>query len=693
MAHRTIIRWIIGSVRLSMVVLLLLIHTEANGTEDFLRSRDSLLRIIQHKNTVEEAHTRCHLGSLYYRNFQFNEGLEQAQKALETGRAQNNESLIIRAHRLHADLYYAMAEYELSLKHFQAELEIQHRRKDRRKIAEVHCNIGVIYDVRGYLEKGLFHYLEALKLYEEVDDKEGLVATLSNLAFISKGQGNHREAIRYFEQASRIEAEHLTQKKPHYFLVNMAEDYVSLDEFDRAEEYLIKAGKILNSIEKPDDEDILIWLDQARIAGDVYLNTNRGHLAMDAYEEALQLAHRSGYKEKEGPVLIRIGSLLEETGKYDEADKMLSRALDIGLETGSLTMQRYAYIKLAKVAEKQNQLKRALGYLRQYNTLNDSIITKESAVRMSEMRAIFEAKQKETQIRLLLQENEIQQLNAQKSENRLIFSFLLAIFLLLALGLFYTKFKFKARTSKLLEEKNTQLTLLNATKDKFFTIIAHDLKNPVTSFHRISQHLDHNLESLKTKDLRYFMHELSSAAGNLNQLLGNLLQWARSQRNQISIEWKKTTPATLIQSAMDDVASNAALKNLNINVNNPHNPQFPTDGNIATTVLRNILSNAVKFSPSGGSIQITVANHSKEVLFIIEDQGPGIHPEDLTKLFRIDRDARRIGKSQEKGTGLGLILCAEIIEKIEGRIWAESEFGNGSRFYISLPMVPDLMPG
>lgn len=670
-----------------MLIFNLFQHVQVQADSPFVQQRDSLKALLRNTETVAEAHIHCDLGSLHYRNFKFDQALRHASSAMKLGRKLVDEPVIIRAHRLFADIYYAMARYDLAVNHFFEELKIHQKNKNTHKIAEVHCNIGVVYDVQGFLAKGLYHYLEAMKGYVQQDDKEGLVATLSNLAHIHRARGEHREAISYFKQAAEIEERHLQNQKPHYFLVNIAEDHSHLKEFDQGLMLLHEADKILLSIPNPDDEDLLIWLDKERVSGEIYLNTGQYTEAFKALEKALDLAIRTDYKEKEGPVLVMLARVSIETRSYIRAAQLLSEAKTIAEETRSYLMMRDVYGLLSKIAEKRGSHAEALQYLQMYIFANDSVISIEGAKKMSEMQAEYEAEKREATIRLLEKENEIQTLRASKRENQFGLSLMMTVFLLLATALFFNRYRLKRRTAALLSGKNEELSKLNATKDKFFAILAHDLRNPVSSFANISNQLKTNIERIGTEDLQYYLNELSKGAQNIHQLLVNLLDWARSQRGDVQVTAESVLVAELIREAAQSVWAGAREKGLQLNIETAENISITTDRNIVVTVLRNLFSNAVKYTQPGGTIHVSAWLNGHLCQISVSDTGIGMTTEELGKLFRIEENTRSIGSPDTKGTGLGLILSKELLDRIGGLIRVSSTPGEGTAFEITIPCL------
>ncbi len=237
-----------------------------------------------------------------------------------------------------------------------------------------------------------------------------------------------------------------------------------------------------------------------------------------------------------------------------------------------------------------------------------------------------------------------------------------------------------------IKSNNKELKGLNATKDKFFSIIAHDLRNPLGNFKLISNLLADSYDDLDENEKKEFLVMMKDSSNNIYDLLNNLLEWSRSQRGDL-----KLYP---IDVEINDIAANciqllsplANAKEISLINRIPDHTNITADLNLLTVVVRNLISNAIKFTPVGGEISVVAERQGKELLVSVIDNGIGMTQETIAKLFRIDVNITTIGTSQEKGTGLGLILCKEFVEKHGGRIWAESEPDKGSKFIFSLPM-------
>lgn len=233
--------------------------------------------------------------------------------------------------------------------------------------------------------------------------------------------------------------------------------------------------------------------------------------------------------------------------------------------------------------------------------------------------------------------------------------------------------------NKKLRESEEKLKELNAAKDRFFSIIAHDLKAPFQALLGYSEILSQNLEDLNTNEIKEFATDLHNSAKQLFKLLENLLDWTRLQKDTIKFEPTKQNIFLMVKMIIDILDFQAKSKNITLinNVNETYEAYIDT--NMINTVLRNLVSNAIKFTKPNGWIKITARDYNDDFYEIsIQDNGIGIKPEDLDKLFRIDIKHTTLGTNQEKGTGLGLILCKELVEKCGGKIAVDSEFGKGT---------------
>jgi signal transduction histidine kinase len=247
-------------------------------------------------------------------------------------------------------------------------------------------------------------------------------------------------------------------------------------------------------------------------------------------------------------------------------------------------------------------------------------------------------------------------------------------------------------TNELLNSKNKELMELNSMKNKFFSIIGHDLKNPIGIILGFSEILKTKISRLSDKKRDLYINNLYNSAKNTYSLLENLLAWARSQSGKLIINPGNVDLLQLIDLNILLYKETLNKKNISIATKFPDKKTLVLcDRNMADVVIRNILHNAIKFTNPEGEISISVTNDKKKKRIVTEisDTGIGIQKKDLDNLFSLNRNFSATGTNGESGTGLGLILCKEFIEKNKGEIWVNSEPGKGSTFAFHLPQAPD----
>ncbi len=238
---------------------------------------------------------------------------------------------------------------------------------------------------------------------------------------------------------------------------------------------------------------------------------------------------------------------------------------------------------------------------------------------------------------------------------------------------------------KAAEEK---LKELNSTKDKFFSILAHDLKNPLGSFYSVAELLNDEYDKIPEPSKRQYLGIIRESARQLYSLLENLLTWSRSQRGLINFNPTGFDIYSLADNSIQILQISASAKHITLLNNVPKDIFVNADMNLANTIIRNLISNAIKFTDNGGEISVTaIDSTSGYVAIAVKDSGIGISKETIKDLFKIDKSVSTLGTNGESGTGLGLILCREFVEMHNGRIWAESELNVGTTFYFTLPKL------
>ncbi|WP_372948157.1 ATP-binding protein [Mariniphaga sp.] len=242
---------------------------------------------------------------------------------------------------------------------------------------------------------------------------------------------------------------------------------------------------------------------------------------------------------------------------------------------------------------------------------------------------------------------------------------------------------------QVLKESEARLSEMNATKDKFFSIIAHDLKSPFNSILGFSELLAEQVQKGDYNGIEKYASVIQHSSGRAMELLTNLLEWARSQTGRMEFQPEFFELNVLVKEVLALLENVAQQKSITIINNLPGILPVFADRKMVGTILRNLISNGIKFTHRGGEIRISSQENDGKMVVSVSDSGVGISREVLEKLFRIEENYTTAGTKNEKGTGLGLLLCKEFVEMHGGKIWVESEVGNGSTFRFSLQVSTD----
>lgn len=264
---------------------------------------------------------------------------------------------------------------------------------------------------------------------------------------------------------------------------------------------------------------------------------------------------------------------------------------------------------------------------------------------------------------------------------------MIAMLVLIGIIIFYYIEKNKAYA--ILNAKNKEIDDLNKTKDKLFSIIAHDLRSPFNTIIGFSELLYRNMDSYSHAERMEMITHLYQISSNTYKTLDNLLNWAKTQTHQIKINKEEINLSKLLPEIVEEYIPIANSKSIKLSYESKSGNAIRTDRNMVITVLRNLISNAIKYTNQNGHIKVFEVAKKDFIDIAIEDNGVGMSEEQTAALFNSNVNISTYGTANEKGTGLGLVICREFINSLNGNIFVESEIGKGSKFTISLPRLAD----
>jgi len=427
--------------------------------------------------------------------------------------------------------------------------------------------------------------------------------------------------------------------------------------------------------------------------GDIYLMQDNPNKAYENYVVALDIL--KDVKNAEG----QLAGLYNSVGRYYLKENDPERALanlrlanPLAQSSQNQELIQETFALLSKAHKAIGDYKNALEYSELFKALDDFLQKEKNDRSILKMQSRYSINQKQSLIDQL-ELNRIQkdfELEEQKRfKNFLIIMVaLIAIILLLIFTLFILQRKNNSKLKAVnlkVKAQNDELEDLNATKDKFFSIISHDLKGPLNSRTAFSGLLMNHTSSLSTEEIQMLAKDLDNSLKNLFALLENLLQWSRSQTGNIEFKAEEFDLTEMLNDNKKLLEKQAANKNISMEVKNTKPITAKAHPNSISTVIRNLLSNSIKFTNENGQIKMGIVEESNRFVVKIADNGVGMPKDVASKIFRIDTKHSTQGTAKEKGTGLGLILCKEFIEKNGGEIWVKSEEGKGTIFSFSIP--------
>jgi signal transduction histidine kinase len=544
---------------------------------------------------------------------------------------------------------------------------------DKSGLAVVSTFLANIYLDLSDFDKALSHAYEGRKMSEAVGNRGGTASALNSIARVHRNMGEYEEALVNYQKALEISEKLGNKSAVATLLSNIANVYLYLQQYRKALEFYTRGLKIMKEV----GSERGIAQIMCNIA-DVYSRTGKYTQALQNDKKALELFKKTGSK---GNIAYVLGSIGRDYGKmknYPKALEYMEKGLEMARERGSKDTVRMLYEQYTNIYETMGNHKNALLYHRKFKDINDEILNEDRNRRIAHLQVLYEVDKKEKENQLLKKNNHIQKLQRNS------LAMLSALVVIIALVIYY-RYRTRKKTEKVLRASEQKLKKMNAAKDKLFTIIAHDLGSPLNSLLLSSAHLENHFQSLEEQDRKEFIHNIYRQTRDMSDLLENLLQWATVQIGKIQQNRETMDIRLVAEETLRQIMYTAQKKKIHLSSHIRENTLARADKHMMKTVMRNLVSNAVKYTHPGGEVKITSKNAGNRVEITVSDNGVGMDKEKAERLFLQDIIESTRGTANEKGTGLGLALCKEFVEKNGGEIRVQSQPDRGSHFSFTLP--------
>ncbi|MEO1261822.1 MAG: tetratricopeptide repeat protein [Bacteroidota bacterium] len=591
--------------------------------------------------------------------------LVYAKKAYEVAENRGSEKLLAISNYNLGIVHIRLKQPDLALPYCQQAKDYFLSNNDTTRAMQATNAVGGAYTDMSQIPEAIEEYYEALRMSEQIDHTSAICIISNNLAILELFQHNPEKAIELNLKSLEVAKSLNNPAVMMNTLSGLANSYLQNGEIDSS---LAVRLRLINLARETGDlrTEAVATTD---LAGD-YVEKGDYELALYTAQQAEEMCLQIGATRNLSFNYGYQGKAAEKLKDYPRAISAYQKALELFEETIDLTNVAIIHKDLASLYEKTGKFDLAYAHLSSHDVLEDSLNTIEREEAIQAVKSIYENEKKAEENKLLTQKNE-----TLKKERNWYLGTAAAFFVFLSLLLYLFN---KLTKQKREIERNNQL------KDKLFTIIAHDLRSPLIALRGIAKKVIYLMKKNRLDDVIRMGNEVEEAVGSVHKLLDNLLSWALVQDSKFP-----HNPVTIqIQEVVKEVLSIyqeiAAIKGIKMTVDVDENAHLFADRQAIATVLRNLVDNAIKFTEQNGKIEITASRINGHSTIQVKDTGTGMSNLDIEQLFESSIPNKK-GTWGEKGAGLGLALCKELIEMNGGEIDVNSIVDSGTTFKVVLP--------
>ncbi|MCX7696321.1 MAG: tetratricopeptide repeat-containing sensor histidine kinase [Bacteroidales bacterium] len=597
--------------------------------------------------------------------------------------------------------------------------------------------IGNIFFYLGFTDSAFKAYKKSFAYYLAENCYPCFASLALEVAKYKKRLADYPSALQFCLIAIQI-AQQTNQIKiigKSYVLIGSI--YLMQQKYQEALKFMQKAISIFNKDEFI-KEKIMTYIN---IAG-VYRTTGRIDDAFQTLQKSYEIASKNNFKREMAVILNNLADIHLELGKYDEAIRLLSTAfnfeehdaenscifhmnlgiaymkknqlyesekhllksLEILFHLKNLNLLAKTYALLSDLYVLKHDYQKAYQYKNQQKKLEDSLCFEQNAQMLKATEEKFKIKELENENKLLRQQQLIDQMKSSSQEKNFIMLVVLLFLALLALGFLIFLNRMQKKHELTLNKYNKELLEKNAllakqkldiaesilVRDKLFSIISHDLRNPMASLISFARIIRRDYQKLTPKELEVLVSEMEKVVNKMSDLLENLLLWYRTQGDKWISQPTVIHLQNIIQKVIEYYEKSFQLKNISVDITLDKEPTIVyADEKMLETILRNLVSNAIKYTPENGKVFISSTKHENEYIIQIQDTGIGMDQDKISEIMSNQPIESTPGTAGEKGSGLGLYIVKELIDKNKGRFWIESTLGKGTSFYFTLPAFED----
>jgi signal transduction histidine kinase len=680
--------------RLILLGFLFCLASETNAQQKVVDSLTALIQKYEATRRIKDtSYTNLLLDcALAYKSSSPENALPLALKALNIAEKEGFEKAAGRAMQIVGHNYFMQGNNQKALDYLGRAVKTSEVAKDLEGIALASRRFGMVNGYMGKHVLAIDWFLKALRIEKQRNDPAGISTCLNNLGSTYQTNKDYLKSNEYLLEGLKVARKNRLLKEEGLILGNLGSNSLELGRYGEALSYFQDAIKIDESI---GSGARYLSYDYFGL-GNVYQRIKRLEEARRQYEKSIKLSEESANFTTLSLSYLHLAEMALGAGKIDEAISLGENSFKVALEH-DLQREVHSTAQFLHQAYKQKgDFQKALSYYEQYTSLKDTIFNQDNERKLAELEAKFQFEQREKALKIEQERKDL--LNERRLYRQRLWMYGLGLaFSLSGLTLYFTQRSrlAKQKALRLLQEKNQEITRqqvelrekndkledLNQLKTKIFSIISHDLRSPLGLLQDILNLVDEG--GFTETEFKALIPQLTKNVSSTNTLVENLLSWAHSQLEGVGVQQERFDLKTLVEEKtglFDNVAQEKGIELFN---KLPTGFKAYADQNMIGLVIKNLLDNALKFCQKGDQITVSGESLEDEVQIQVQDTGIGISAERLSHIF--DKINSTRGTRNEKGTGLGLILCKDFIEKNQGKIWVKSQPNHGTAFYFTLP--------
>lgn len=554
-------------------------------------------------------------------------------------------SLELQSKKYESEIYHwigninqSLSSYQTSLEFYFKSLNIKKDLPDKLSEALTLNNIGIVYKLMNNYPKALEYYLRSLSLKEEFGDRKTVANTLNNIGMMYSTLGENKKSNEYlFKSLKFIDRDNSLTDEANV-LNNIGVNYKALGNYGKALDYFNESMNLIKMTHKKDDE-----ANALNNIGTIFSALNKEDKAIEKFMECLDITTAIGDRKGEASSYLNLGASHLNLKNYSVAQNYLKQAIELASEIKAKDIKMSALLQLAELYEAISKYEEALDFYKQYHDLERELYNTDSQLKSKGLIAQYESEK-----------------NRKEYE--------------------------AAREKNIeLEQMIQKLDSLNEEKDHYISIISHDLRDPLSAIYGITDLILAEAESTSKEELLEYITSINQSSTKVLKILKHLLRINEIESGKLEVHPENLSLTSILESVIADYKLRMDAKGITVNFESKNDYMITGDKNSLNSVFSNLISNAVKYSPKEKNIFINTSFKDGYVLTEIKDEGPGLTMKDKEKIFQKFAKLSARPTGGEDSIGLGLSLVKKLVNLNNGKVWVESEYGNGSTFFVKLP--------